>query len=41
MSSPRLDAEVLLMRFLALDRLQLCLHPERNLTEKETAGFWR
>lgn len=37
--SARLDAEVLLMSFLAMDRLQLWLHPERNLTEAEAAGF--
>ena len=29
--SPRLDAEVLLMHFLKTDRLQLCMHPEREL----------
>ncbi|MHB9096243.1 MAG: peptide chain release factor N(5)-glutamine methyltransferase [Syntrophales bacterium] len=39
--SPRLDAEVLLARFLKTDRLQLCMHPERNLTEGEAAGFAR
>lgn len=39
--SPRLDAEVLLMRFLKTDRLQLCTHPERNLTEGESVGFAR
>ncbi|MBA4423436.1 MAG: peptide chain release factor N(5)-glutamine methyltransferase [Syntrophus sp. (in: bacteria)] len=37
--SPRLDAEVLLMSFLKTDRLQLCVHPERILTEEECAGF--
>jgi len=39
--SPRLDSEVLLMRLLKTDRLQLCMHPERNLTEGEAAGFAR
>jgi release factor glutamine methyltransferase len=39
--SPRLDAEVLLMRFLRMDRLQLCLQPERELSQEETAGFSR
>ncbi len=39
--SPRLDAEVLLMRFLKTDRLQLLTHPERSLTEEEAAGFAR
>ena len=39
--SPRLDAEVLLMHFLKTDRLQLCTHPERILTEAEAAGFAR
>jgi release factor glutamine methyltransferase len=37
--SPRLDAEVLLMHFLGMDRLQLCLQPQRNLSEGEAAGF--
>jgi release factor glutamine methyltransferase len=37
--SPRLDAEVLLMRFLKIDRLQLCLHPEKTLSGGEAAGF--
>ena len=37
--SPRLDAEVLLMHFLKTDRLQLYMHPERELTEEECAGF--
>ncbi len=37
--SPRLDAEVLLMRFLKIDRLVLCAHPERELSEEECAGF--
>jgi release factor glutamine methyltransferase len=39
--SPRLDAEVLLMRVLKTDRLQLCAHPEKNLTEAEVAGYSR
>jgi release factor glutamine methyltransferase len=39
--SPRLDAEVLLMRFLRMDRLQLCLQPERELSQEEAAGFSR
>jgi release factor glutamine methyltransferase len=39
--SPRLDAEVLLMRFLKTDRLELLTHPERSLTEREAAGFAR
>lgn len=39
--SPRLDAEVLLAQFLKIDRLQLCTHPERELTETEAAGFAR
>jgi len=37
--SPRLDAEILLMHFLKIDRLQLCTHPERELTEEEAAAF--
>ncbi len=37
--SPRLDSEVLLMHFLKIDRVQLCVHPERELTEEEGAGF--
>ena len=37
--SPRLDAELLLMHFLKIDRLQLCTHPERELTEEEAAAF--
>jgi release factor glutamine methyltransferase len=37
--SPRLDAEVLLMRFLELNRLQLLMQPERDLTEEDVAGF--
>jgi release factor glutamine methyltransferase len=39
--SPRLDAEVLLMRFLGIDRLQLCMQPERELSQEEVAGFAR
>jgi len=38
---PRLDAEVLLMRFLGMDRLQLCMQPERELSQEEAAGFAR
>jgi release factor glutamine methyltransferase len=37
--SPRLDAEVLLMNFLKTDRVQLYMHPERELTEDECSGF--
>jgi release factor glutamine methyltransferase len=37
--SPRLDAEVLLMNFLKTDRVQLYMHPERELSEEEYAGF--
>jgi release factor glutamine methyltransferase len=37
--SPRLDAEVLLMNYLKTDRVQLYMHPERELTEEECAGF--
>ena len=37
--SPRLDAEVLLMNFLKTDRVQLYMHPERELPEEECAGF--
>lgn len=39
--SPRLDAEVLLMIFLKTDRLQLCMRPERELTENECTGYSR
>jgi release factor glutamine methyltransferase len=39
--SPRLDAEVLLMCFLGIGRLQLCMQPERELSEGEAAGFAR
>jgi release factor glutamine methyltransferase len=37
--SPRLDAELLLMHLLKIDRLHLCTHPERELTEEEAAAF--
>jgi release factor glutamine methyltransferase len=37
--SPRLDAEVLLMQFLKIDRLRLCSHPEQELSEDACAGF--
>ncbi|MDA8124193.1 MAG: peptide chain release factor N(5)-glutamine methyltransferase [Deltaproteobacteria bacterium] len=37
--SPRLDAEVLLMHFLKIDRLGLVLHPERRLSEAEATAF--
>jgi release factor glutamine methyltransferase len=37
--SPRLDAEVLLMRFLGMDRVQLCMEPGRQLAEEQVAGF--
>ena len=39
--SPRLDAEVLLARLLGVDRTQLCLHPERELSERDSAGLAR
>ena len=39
--SPRLDAEVLLMRLLGMDRLQLSMQPERELAGEEVAGFTR
>jgi len=39
--SPRLDAEVLLMNILKTDRLQLCMHPEKELTEEECTGYSR
>jgi release factor glutamine methyltransferase len=39
--SPRLDAEVLLMRFLRMDRLQFSMQPERELAVEEAAGFTR
>lgn len=37
--SPRLDAEVLLLNFLKTDRTQLFMHPERELTDEECAGY--
>jgi release factor glutamine methyltransferase len=37
--SPRLDAEVLLMRLLKMDRLQLLMRSERGLSEEEAAGY--
>jgi release factor glutamine methyltransferase len=37
--SPRLDAELLLMHGLKIDRLQLCAHPEREIPEEEAAAF--
>jgi release factor glutamine methyltransferase len=39
--SPRLDAEVLLMRCLGMDRLQVLMQPERELSQEEAAGFAR
>ncbi len=39
--SPRLDAEVLLMHLLRIDRLRLVTHPEQALTEEEVAGYAR
>jgi len=39
--SARLDAEVLLMRLLGMDRPQLSMHPERELSQEEAAGFVR
>jgi release factor glutamine methyltransferase len=39
--SPRLDAEVLLMNFLKTDRLQLCMRPDKKLTEEECTGYSR
>jgi len=39
--SPRLDAEVLLMNFLKTDRLQLCMRPEKELTDEECTGYSR
>ncbi|MFZ4439074.1 MAG: peptide chain release factor N(5)-glutamine methyltransferase [Syntrophales bacterium] len=38
-SSPRLDAELLLMHLLKIDRLLLFTHPERKLSGEETAAF--
>jgi len=37
--TPRLDAEVLLMRYLGIDRLQLCMNPDRELTGGDSDGF--
>ena len=37
--SPRLDAEVLLMHFLKIDRTALLLHPERKLSEEEEERY--
>ena len=37
--SARLDAEVLLMRYLRTDRLQLLLYPDRELSGDQSAGF--
>jgi release factor glutamine methyltransferase len=37
--SPRLDAELLLMHLLKIDRLQLFTHPERELSEEEAVAF--
>jgi release factor glutamine methyltransferase len=39
--SPRLDAELLLMRLLGMDRLRLFMRPEREVSEEEIAGFAR
>lgn len=39
--SPRLDAEVLLMRLLKIDRSQLCTRRERELSQEEEAGLAR
>ena len=36
--SPRLDAEVLLMRYLGIDRLKLCMNPDRELTDRDSDG---
>ncbi|MEI7672853.1 MAG: peptide chain release factor N(5)-glutamine methyltransferase [Deltaproteobacteria bacterium] len=38
-SSPRLDAELLLMHLLKIDHLLLFTHPERELIEEEAAAF--
>lgn len=37
--SARLDAEVLLMRFVGIDRLSLLTHPERELDATQAEGF--
>lgn len=39
--SPRLDAELLLMHVLKIDRLRLCTHPDQELAEEEAALFSR
>lgn len=39
LASPRLDAEVLLARYLHVDRVALYKDPDRMLTSEETAGF--
>ena len=38
LASPRLDAEVLLARYLKVDRLELFKYPERELTNEEFEG---
>ncbi|MHB8771439.1 MAG: peptide chain release factor N(5)-glutamine methyltransferase [Syntrophales bacterium] len=40
-ASPRLDAEVLLMHLLRIDRLRLVTHPEQTLTEEQAADYAR
>ena len=37
--TPRLDAEVLLMRCLGIDRLQLCMNPDRELPDRDSHRF--
>lgn len=37
--TPRLDAEVLLMRFLGMDRVQLCTRQDREVPQEQTAAF--
>jgi len=39
LTSPRLDAEVLLFSYLQADRLEIYRNPERALTEAEISGF--
>jgi release factor glutamine methyltransferase len=39
--SPRLDAEVLLMHFLKIDRLELCIRPDKQVSEEECTGYSR
>lgn len=39
--SPRLDAEVLLMRLLKIDRLELCMRPDKELTGEECTEYFR